>query len=181
MARTYETPHKSTGGRFPTGQLAPRHQPEVEVEEDPEEVQLEVEVEEDSEEVQPEAEVEEDPEEVQQDHPVEQPRLYDGTVLEADADGDVVILSAPGVAADAPPSPVAPALNAMGGDPDDSGDDSGEDDDETITTMMVKILRRRRMIILAIVGLSTTSTVLRMRMARSVSYWRNYCSIWNSL
>jgi hypothetical protein len=52
MARTYQTPCKSTGGRFPAGQLAPRHQLEAKVEEDPEEVQ-------------PEAEVEEDPKEVQ--------------------------------------------------------------------------------------------------------------------
>jgi hypothetical protein len=52
MARTYQTPRKSTGGRFPAGQLAPRHQPEAEVEEDPEEVQTEVEVEEDPKEVQ---------------------------------------------------------------------------------------------------------------------------------
>jgi hypothetical protein len=44
MARTYQTPRKSTDGRFPAGQLARRHQPEVEVEEDPKEVQSEVEV-----------------------------------------------------------------------------------------------------------------------------------------
>jgi hypothetical protein len=56
--------------------------------------------------------------------------LYDGTVLEADADGDLVIPPAPEAAEDAPPSPVAPAPNAMGGDPYDSGDDSGGDDDE---------------------------------------------------
>jgi hypothetical protein len=51
MARTYLTPRKSTVGRFPHGQLAPRRQPEVVVEEEPEEVQ-------------PEAGIEEDPEEV---------------------------------------------------------------------------------------------------------------------
>jgi hypothetical protein len=100
MPRTYQTPRKSTGGRFPAGQLAPRHQPEVEVEEDPEEVQ--------------------------QEDPVEQPQLYDGTILEADADGDLVIPPAPEAADDAPPPlPVVPAPNAMGGDPDDLGDDSG--------------------------------------------------------
>jgi hypothetical protein len=95
MARTYQTPHKSTSGRFPIGQSAPRHQPEVEVKEDPEEVQLEVEVEEDP-------DGEEDPE--------EQPQLYDGTIFEADADGDLVIPPAPNVANDAPPpSRVVPA------------------------------------------------------------------------
>jgi hypothetical protein len=51
MAKTYLTPRKSTGGRFPRGQLAPRRQPEVVVEEEPEEMQ-------------PEAEIEDDPEEV---------------------------------------------------------------------------------------------------------------------
>jgi hypothetical protein len=56
--------------------------------------------------------------------------LYDGTVLEADADGDIVIPPALEAAKDAPPVPVAPAPNAMGGDPDDSGDDSGEDDED---------------------------------------------------
>jgi hypothetical protein len=64
MARTYLTPRKSTGGRFPRGQLAPRHQPEVVVEEEPKEVQPEAEIEEDPEEVQPEPGVEKDPEEV---------------------------------------------------------------------------------------------------------------------
>jgi hypothetical protein len=49
-----------------------------------------------------------------------------------------------------------------------------------ITTMMVKTQRRRKMIILAIVGL-TTSTLLWMRMASSVSYWRKCCGIWVSL
>jgi uncharacterized protein YciI len=70
MARTYQTHRKSTSGRFPAGQLAPRYQPEVVVEEDPEEVQPEAEIEEDPEEVRPEAEVEEDPEEVQHEDPL---------------------------------------------------------------------------------------------------------------
>jgi hypothetical protein len=131
MARTYLTPCKSTGGRFPHGQLAPCHHPKVVVEEEPEEVQPEAEIEEDPEEVQPGPEVEEDPEKMQQEEdPVEQPQLYDGTVLEADADGDIVIPPAPEAAEDAPPVPVAPAPNAMGGDLDDSGDDSGEDDED---------------------------------------------------
>jgi hypothetical protein len=89
-------------------------------------VQPEAEIEEDSEEVQPEPKIEEDLEEVQQEEdPDEQPQLYDGTVVEADADGDPVIPPAPEAAEDAPPALVAPAPNAMGGDPDDSGDDSG--------------------------------------------------------
>jgi hypothetical protein len=117
MARTYQTPRKSTGGHFPRGQLAPRHQPEDVVEEEPEEVQ-------------PKPEIEEDPEEVQQEDPDEQPQLYDGTVLEANVDGDIVIPPAPEAAEDAPPAPVATAPNAMGGDPDDLGDDSGEDDED---------------------------------------------------
>jgi hypothetical protein len=57
--------------------------------------------------------------------------LYDGTILEADADGDLAILPAPEAADDVPPhSQVVPAPNAMGGDPDDLGADSDEDDDE---------------------------------------------------
>jgi hypothetical protein len=129
MARTYQTPRKSTGGRFPRRQLASRHQAKDVVEEEPEEVQPEAEIEEDPEKVQPEPEVKEDPEEVQQEEdPVEQPQLYDGTILEADADGDIVIPPASEAAEDAPPAPVSPAPNAMGGDPNDSGDDSGEDD-----------------------------------------------------
>jgi hypothetical protein len=39
MARTYLTPHKSTGGRFPRGQLAPRHRLDDVVEVEPEEIQ----------------------------------------------------------------------------------------------------------------------------------------------
>jgi hypothetical protein len=81
--------------------------------------------------VQSEPEIVEDREEMQQEEdPVEQPQLYDGTILEADADGDIVIPPAHEAAENAPPAPVAPAPNAMGGDPDDSGDDSGEDDED---------------------------------------------------
>jgi hypothetical protein len=48
---------KSTGGRFCFGQLAPCYQPEVVVEENPEEVHPKVVVEEDPEEVQAEVEI----------------------------------------------------------------------------------------------------------------------------
>jgi hypothetical protein len=106
MARTYMTPRKSTGGRFPSGQLAPRHRLE-DVEEEPEEFQPEVEVE------------EEEP-----DEPLEQPQLYDGTVLEADTDGDIVIPLAPVANEEAPPAHVDPVPDGEGGDPDDSSDDS---------------------------------------------------------
>jgi outer membrane biosynthesis protein TonB len=130
MAKTYLTPRKSTGGRVPTGQLAPRHRLE-DVEEEPEEIQPEAEIEEAPEEVQPKPVEEEDPEEVEmKEEPKEQPQLYDGTVLEAGADGDVVIPPAPMAADEAPPAPVAPAPNAVGGDPDDSGDDSGDEDED---------------------------------------------------
>jgi hypothetical protein len=127
MARTYMTPRKSTAGRFPSGQLAPRHRLE-DVEEEPEDFQPEVEVEEDPEEVQPEPE-EEDPEEVEMeeeepDEPLEQPQLYDGTVLEADADGDIVIPPASVANEEAPPAHVDPVPDGEGGDPDDSSDDS---------------------------------------------------------
>ena len=117
MARTFRTARKRTGGRYPVGQLAPRYQPEVEDEEDPEEVQLEDEV-----------EVEEDPE--------EQPQLYDGTYLEVDAEGDMVIPPAPDAADDAPPPPPdapvhdAPTPDAAGGDPDDDDDNDDDDDDD---------------------------------------------------
>jgi hypothetical protein len=94
-------------------------------------------VEEEPEEIQPEAEIEEDPGEVQpepieevemEEEPVEQPQLYDGTILEANADGDLVIPPAPVEEDDAPPAPVDPAPNAVGGDPDDSGDDNNADE-----------------------------------------------------
>jgi hypothetical protein len=65
-----------------------------------------------------------------EEEPVEPPKLYDGTVLEADADGDIVIPQAPMAADDAPPAPVDPAPNAVGGDPDDSRDDSGDEDED---------------------------------------------------
>jgi hypothetical protein len=130
MARTYLTPRKSTGGRVPTRQLAPCHRLE-DVEEELEEIQPEVEIEEASKEVQPEPVEEEDPEEVEmEEEPVEPPQLYDGTVLEADADGDLVIPPAPMEEDDAPPAHVDPAPNVVGGDPDDSGDDSGDEDED---------------------------------------------------
>jgi hypothetical protein len=51
-------------------------------------------------------------------------------VLEADADGDIVIPPATVADDEAPSAHVAPAPDAEGGDQDDSGDDSGNDDDE---------------------------------------------------
>jgi hypothetical protein len=81
--------------------------------------------------VQPEPEIEEDPKEVEmEEEPVDPPQLYDGTILEADADGDIVIPPAPVAANNAPPAPVDPATNAVGGDPDDSGDDNGDEDED---------------------------------------------------
>jgi hypothetical protein len=100
------------------------------VEEEPKEIQPEAVIEEDPEEVQPEPE-EEDPEEVEmEEEPLEHPQLYDGTVFEPDADGDIVIPPAPVEDDEAPPAHVDPALDAEGGDPDDSGDDSENDDDD---------------------------------------------------
>jgi hypothetical protein len=63
-----------------------------------------------------------------EEEPLEQPQLYDGTVLEADADGVIVIPPAPVANDEAPPAHVDPAPDAEGGDPDDSSDDSGDDD-----------------------------------------------------
>jgi hypothetical protein len=85
------------------------------VEEEPEEIQPEAEIEEDPEEVQTEPK-EEDPEEVEmEEEPLDQPQLYDGTVLEADADGDIVIPPAPVADDEAPPAHVDPAPDAEGG------------------------------------------------------------------
>jgi hypothetical protein len=85
-------------------------------------------MEENPEEVQPEPE-EEDPEEVEmEEEPLEQPQLYDGTVLEADADGDIMIPPAPVANDEAPPTHVDPVPDGEGGDPDDSSDDSGDDE-----------------------------------------------------
>jgi hypothetical protein len=85
-------------------------------------------VEENSEEVQSEPE-EEDPEEVEMeeeepDEPLEQPQLYDGTVLEADIDGNMVIPPAPVANEEAPPAHDDPVPDGEGGDLDDSSDDS---------------------------------------------------------
>jgi hypothetical protein len=84
-------------------------------------------MEENPEEVQPKPE-EEDPEEVEMEEPLEQPQLYDGTVLEADADGDIVILPAPVANDEAPPAHVDPVPDGEGGDPEDSSDDSGDEE-----------------------------------------------------
>jgi hypothetical protein len=87
------------------------------MEENPEDVQLEPE--------------EEDPEEVEmeeEEEPLEQPQLYDGTVLEADADGDIVIPPAPVANEEAPPAHVDPVPDGEDGDPDDSSDDSGDEE-----------------------------------------------------
>jgi hypothetical protein len=61
---------------------------------------------------------------------VEPPQLYDGTVLEAGADGDIVIPPALVAVNDAPPAPVDHVPNAVGGDLDDLGDDNGDEDED---------------------------------------------------
>jgi hypothetical protein len=84
------------------GQLAPRY-PAAQVEAQLEKVQQEVGdypvqlqsemVEQEYQEVQPQEDIEEDPDEVvfEDDEAEEQPQLYDGVLLEVDADGDIVI------------------------------------------------------------------------------------------
>jgi hypothetical protein len=49
-------------------------------------------------------------------------------VLEADADGDIVIPPAPVANEEAPPAHVDPVPDGEGGDPDDSSDDSGDEE-----------------------------------------------------
>jgi hypothetical protein len=179
MARTYLTPRKSTGGRFPHGQLAPRHRLEDVVEEEPEEIQPEAEIEEDLEEVQSEPEEEEDLEEVEmEDEPVEPPQLYDGIVLEADADGDIVIPPAPVAADDAPLRllllhPMLWVVIRM------IQEMTAEMRMKMVTTLM-KILRRKKTIGLAIVELSITNTPLRMRTVSSAFFFMRCCSTWGT-
>jgi hypothetical protein len=67
------------------------------------------------------------------DEPEEQPQLFDGALLEVDADGDIVIP----LAVEEAPKPDAvdedePVLdNAAGNDLDDSGDDSSSSEDSS--------------------------------------------------
>jgi hypothetical protein len=179
MARTYLTPRKSTGGRFPRGQLAPHHRLEDVVEEEPEEIQPEAEIEEDPEEVQPEPEEEEDPEEVEmEEEPVEPPHLYDGTVLEADADGDIVIPPTPVAVDDAPLRllllhPMLWVVIRM-------IQEITAEMRMKMTTTLMKTLRRKRTIILAIVELSITNTPMRMRKVSSVFFFVRYCGTWGT-
>jgi hypothetical protein len=91
-------------------------------------------VEQEHQEVQPQEDIEEDPEEVvfEDDEAEEQPQLYDGVLLEVDADGDIVI---PPVV-EAAPEPDAveeevPVQEAVGNDPDNSGDDSSSSEDSS--------------------------------------------------
>jgi hypothetical protein len=123
--------------------LAPRY-PAAQVEAQLEKVQQEVGdypvqlqsemVEEEYQEVQPQVDIEEDPDEVvfEDDEAKEQPQLYDGVLLEVDADGDIVI---PLVVGEAPePDAVEekePVKDAAGNDPDDSGDDSSSSEDSS--------------------------------------------------
>jgi hypothetical protein len=93
-------------------------------------------VEQEHQEIQPQEDIKEDPEEVvfEDEEPEEQPQLYDGVLLEVNADGDIVI---PPVVGEAPKLDVAeedePIQDATGNDPDDSSsseDSSSEEEDE---------------------------------------------------
>jgi hypothetical protein len=66
------------------------------------------------------------------DEAEEQPQLYDGVLLEVDADGDIVI--PPVVEAALEPDAVEeeePVQEAVGNDPDNSGDDSSSSEDSS--------------------------------------------------
>jgi hypothetical protein len=80
-------------------------------------------VEQEHQEVQPWEDIEEDPEEVvfENDEAEEQPQMYDGVLLEVDADRDIVIQ--PVVEAAPEPDGVEeeePVQDVAGNDPDDS-------------------------------------------------------------
>jgi hypothetical protein len=91
-------------------------------------------VEQEHQEIQPQEDVEEDPEEIvfEDDEAEEHPQLYDGVLLEVDADGDIVI---PPVVGEAPElddvEEEEPVQEAAGDDPDDSGDDSSSSEDSS--------------------------------------------------
>jgi hypothetical protein len=91
-------------------------------------------VEQEHHEIQPQEDIEEDPEEVvfEDDEAEEQPQLYDGILLEVDADRDIVI---PPVVGEAPKPDVAeeeePVQCVAGNDRDDSGDDSSSREDSS--------------------------------------------------
>jgi hypothetical protein len=125
------------------GQLAPLY-PAAQVEAQLEETQREVGdypvqlqpemVEQEHQEVQPWEDIEEDPEEVvfENDEAEEQLQMYDGVLLEVDADEDIVI---PPVV-EAAPEPDAveeeePVQDVAGNDPDDSGDGSSSSEDSS--------------------------------------------------
>jgi hypothetical protein len=113
-----------------------------------------------------------------EEEPVEPPQLYDGTVLEADADGDLVI----------PPAPVEEddallrllILHPMLWVVIQMIQEMTAEMRMKMTTTLMKTLRRKRMIILAIVELSTTNTPLRRRMVSSVFFFVRYCGTWGT-
>jgi hypothetical protein len=115
-------------------------------------------------------------EEEEPDEPLEQPQLYDGTVLEANADGDIVIPPAPVANEEAPPAHVDPVPDGEGGDPDDSSDDSvgeeggynavgnpEEDEDENP----------------AITEQNITKIPLKLRMDSFAFFCGRFCSTWD--
>jgi hypothetical protein len=119
---------------YPTAQVeAQLEEVQQEVGDYPVQLQLEM-VEQEHQEVQPHEDIEEDPEEVvfEDDEAEEQPQLYDGVLLEVDADGDIVI---PPVVEAAPEPDVVeeeePVHDAAGNVPDDSGDDSSSSKDSS--------------------------------------------------
>jgi hypothetical protein len=85
-------------------------------------------------EIQPQEDIKEDPEEVisEDDEPEETPQLFDGALLEVDADGDIMI---PPAVKEAPePDDVdedEPIQDAADNDLDDSVDDSSSSEDRS--------------------------------------------------
>jgi hypothetical protein len=112
-----------------------------------------------------------------EEKPVEPPQLYDGTILEADADGDIVIQPAPVAVDDAPLCllilhPMLWVVIRM-------IQEMTMEMRMKMTTTLIKTLRRKRMIILATVELSTKNTPLR-RTVSSAFFSVRYCSTWGT-
>jgi hypothetical protein len=107
---------------------------------------------------------------------LEQPQLYDGTVLEADADGDIVIPPAPVANEEAPlhmliqclmVKVVTRMIHVM------------TTEMRKEVTMLMATRRKMRMKTLAIMGQNITNIPLKLRTDNFAFYLGRFCSTWD--
>jgi hypothetical protein len=115
-------------------------------------------------------------EEEEPDEPLEQPQLYDGTVLEADADGDIVI---PPVLVANEEAPLHMLIQCLMVKVVTKMIQVMTAEMRKVVTMLMATRRKMRMKTLAITGQNITNIPLKLRTDSFAFFCGRFCSTWD--